>query len=115
MFLYTFYKRYIWLLRIIAVFFMGLFVAIFVALKQINLETLRGNIVSGLRDATGMEIEIDGDISWKFSLRPEIELNNVRIPNADWAKEKNLFVADKIDVRLDLFSLFRTKLHILSA
>ncbi|MBO7645253.1 MAG: AsmA family protein [Alphaproteobacteria bacterium] len=109
MFLYAFYRRYIWLLRIIALFFMGLGVTIIVALHQMNLETLRGNILNGLRDATNMPIEIDGDISWKFSLRPEIELNNVRIPNADWAKNKNLFVADKIDVRLDLFSLFRKK------
>ena len=88
---------------------MGLIVAIGIALSQINLETLRGNILTVLRDATNMPIEIDGDISWRFSLRPEIELNNVRVPNADWAKDKNLFVADKIDVRLDLFSLFRKK------
>ncbi len=109
MFIYTFYKRYIWLLRIIALFFMGLAVAVGIALHQINLETLRGNILSGLRDATNMPIEIDGDISWKFSLRPQIELNNVRVPNAEWAKNKNLFSAEKIDVRLDLFSLFRPK------
>ena len=108
MFLYVFYRRYLWLLRIIAVFFMGLFVAVAIALHQINLETLRGNILSALRDATNMPIEIDGKISWKFSLRPEIELNSVRIPNADWAKNKNLFSAKKIDVRLDLISLFRS-------
>lgn len=109
MFLYAFYRRYIWLLRIIALFFMGLVVAVIIALHQINLESLRGNILTVLRDATGLQIEIDGDMSWRFSLRPEIELNNVRIPNADWAKNKNLFEANKIDVRLDLFSLFRKK------
>ena len=109
MFFYAFYKRYIWLLRIIALFFMGLCVAIGIALSQINLETLRGNILSGLRDATNMPIEIDGGISWKFSLRPHIQLNNVRVPNAEWAKEKNLFSAEQIDLRLDLISLFRKK------
>lgn len=109
MFFYAFYKRYVWLLRVIALFFMGLGVAFVIALHQINLETLRGNILSVLRDATNLPIEIDGDISWKFSLRPQIELNSVRIPNADWAKNKNLFSADKIDVRLDLISLFRSK------
>ena len=108
MFLYLFYKRYLWLLRIIFLFFMGLFVAFVIALHQINLESLRGNILSVLRNSTNMPIEIDGNISWKFSLRPEIELNSVRIPNADWAKNKDLFVAQKIDVRLDLFSLFKT-------
>ena len=106
MFLYTFYKRHILLLRVIAFFFMGLFVAVGIALSQVDLETLRGNILSALRESTRMPIEIDGKISWKFSLRPEIELNDVRIPNADWAKNKNMFFAKKISVRMDLFSLF---------
>ena len=109
MFFYAFYRRYVWLLRMIAVFFMGLVVAVIFALRQINLETLRGNILTGLHDATGLQIEIDGDMSWKFSLRPQIEFNDVRIPNFDGAKNKNLFTAEKIDVRLDLFSLFRKK------
>jgi len=109
MFLYVFYKRYLWLLRAIFLFVMGLIVAFIIALHQINLETLRGNILSVLRDATNLPIEIDGQISWRFSLRPRIELNGVRIPNADWAKQKNLFYASKIGVRLDLISLFSSK------
>ncbi len=106
MFLYTFYKRHLWLLRMIALFFMGLIVAVIIALHQVNLESLRGNILSGLRDTTNMPIEIDGKMSWNFSLRPTIELNDVRIPNAEWAKNKNMFFAKKITVRMDLFSLF---------
>lgn len=109
MFFYAFYRRYLWLLRIIAVFFMVSVVAVIVALHNMNLETLRGNILSVLRDTTNMPIEIDGEMSWKFSLRPQIELNDVRIPNADWAKHKNLFSAKKINVRLDLLSLFKSK------
>ena len=109
MFWYAFYKRYLWLLRIIAVFFMGLVVAFIIALHHINLENLRENILSVLRGATNMPIEIDGKMSWKFSLRPRIELNDVRIPNADWAKQKNLFFAKTIDVRLDLLSLLKSK------
>ena len=108
MFLYAFYKKHLLLLRVIAFFFMGLFVAIGIALYQLDLESLRGNILSALRDNTNMPIEIDGKISWNFSLRPEIELNDVRIPNADWAKNKNMFTAKKIDVRLDLLSLFKS-------
>ena len=108
MFLYAFYRRHLWTMRIIAFFFMGLFVAFGIALSQINLESLRGNILSALREASNMPVEIDGKISWRFSLRPEIELNDVRIPNADWAKNKNLFSAKKIDVRLDLLSLFKS-------
>ena len=107
MFLYAFYRRYLWVLRIIALFFMGLIVAIGVALSQVDLESLRGNILSILRESSNMPVEIDGKISWHFSLRPEIELNDIRIPNAEWAKNKNMFSAKKIDVRLDLLSLLK--------
>ena len=96
-------------LRIIGLFFIGLVVAIAVALSRVNLETLRGNVVTVLRDATGMPVEIEGAVSWKFSLRPRVELNQVRIPNASWAKEKYAFSAEKIDVRLNLVSLFRDR------
>ena len=85
-------------MRIVMLFIVGMVVAFVIALSQVNLETLRGNILSILQNATGMPVEIDGAVSWKFSLRPRIELNQVRIPNADWAKHKYAFSAEKIDV-----------------
>ncbi len=97
------------IVRILGLFFVGLVVAIVVALSQVNLETLRGNVLALLRDATGMPVEIDGAVSWKFSVRPRVELNHVRIANQDWAKNKDAFSAEKIDVRLNLLSLFRDR------
>lgn len=95
--------------RILSLFVMGLVVAVVVALSQIDLESVRGNVVAVLRDATGVPVEIDGAVSWKLSLRPHIELNKVRVDNAKWAKSKYAFKADKIDVRLNLISLFRNR------
>ena len=95
--------------RVLGLFLMGLGVAIVVALSQIDLESLRGNVVSVLRETTGLPIEIDGAVAWKFSLRPQVELNNVHIKNSDWAKHQDAFVADKIDVTLNLISLFRNR------
>ena len=88
---------------------MGLVVAVVIALSQINLESLRGSVLGLLQDAVGMPVEIDGAVSWKFSLRPRVELNQVRVPNADWAKHKYAFSAEKIDVSLNLLSLFRDR------
>ena len=97
------------ILRMIALIVAGLVVALVVALSQVNLDTLRSSIVAVLQDATGMPVQVDGDVSWKLSLRPKIELNNVRVANADWAKNKYAYSADKIDVRLNLISLFRDR------
>ena len=83
--------------------------AIFIALNNVNLETLRGSILNIMRDATGLPVEIDGAVSWKFSLRPQIELGDVRVPNATWAREKYGFDAKKIDVTLNLVSLLRNR------
>ncbi len=96
-------------LRILGLIIVGLVVAVVVTLSQINLETIRGNVLTILRDSTGMPIEIQGDVSWKFSLRPHIELNQVRIVNQEWAKSKYAFSAERIDVRLNLVSLFRDR------
>ncbi|MDR1337687.1 MAG: AsmA family protein [Rickettsiales bacterium] len=105
------YKRRLFfkIARICAMFFTGLVVAVFIALSQVNLETLRGNLLDALRDATGLPVEIDGGISWKFSVRPKIEINGVRVPNADWARHRNGFTAKKVDVTLNLISLLRDK------
>ncbi|MFQ6729837.1 MAG: AsmA family protein [Alphaproteobacteria bacterium] len=97
------------IVRMVALSFVGLAVALVVALSQVNLDTLRGSIVAVLQDAIGMPVQVDGDVSWKLSLRPKIELNDVRIANADWAKSKYAYSADKIDVRLNLVSLFQDR------
>lgn len=97
------------IVRVLSLCVMGLVVAVVVALTQIDLESVRGNVVAVLRDATGMPVEIDGPVSWKLSLRPHIELNQVRVKNPSWAKNKYAFDADRVDVRLNLISLFRNR------
>ena len=97
------------MIRVLGLFLMGLGVAVVIALSQIDLESWRGKIVSVLRDSTGLLVEINGPIAWKFSLRPQLELNDVSVKNAEWAKHKDAFAAEKIDVTLNLVSLFRDR------
>ncbi len=102
-------RRIMLWLRVISLFFLGLVVAIIIALTRIDLESLRGNVVAMLQNATGYNVQIDGAVSWKFSLRPRIELNQIRVANAPWAREKYGFSAERMDVALDLISLFRSR------
>ena len=95
--------------RIIGLFIVGLIVAVFVALNQVNLETLRGSVLGILREATGMPVEINGTVSWRFSMRPRIQLYQVRIPNAEWAHSEYAFSAERIDVTINLLSLFQDR------
>ncbi len=100
---------FFWLLRILTLFIMGMLVAVIITLSQINMDVLRGNVLGILQNSTGLPVEIDGAISWNFSLRPSVEINDVRVANADWAKNKYAFKASSVDVTLDLLSLFQDK------
>ncbi len=101
-------KKFFTVFRIASIFLLGLLVAIIIAFCRVNLETLRGNVIKMIQDATNTPVEVAGAVSWKFSLRPQIELNDVRVPNYDWAKCKYALTAKKIDVRLNLISLFHS-------
>ena len=97
------------IMRVVSMFFVVMVVAVVIALSQVNLETLRGDVLNVLRGATGVDIQIDGAVSWKFSLRPRIQLHQVRVRNAEWAHHEYAFQAETIDVTLDLISLFHSR------
>ena len=95
-------------LRLFTIIFVALVVALVVALSQVKIDTLRSNVVSVLQEATGLPVKINGLVSWKLSLQPQIELNKVCVENASWAENECAYSAEKIDVRLNLISLFRS-------
>lgn len=102
-------KKIIMILRFIVLFFAGLVVAGYVALSKIDIESLRGNLISVISDTAGMPIEINGDVKWRFGLRPQIVMRNITVKNAVWAKNSNGIKIDKMYVSLDLFSLLFNK------
>lgn len=97
------------IMRMLCLIVVGLLVALVVALSQVNLETLRSSVISVLQESTGLPVQVEGGVAWRFSLQPRIELNQVSIANPDWAKEKYAYTADRIDVRINLLSLFRDR------
>ncbi len=81
-------------------------ISIVIALSQLDLENFRDELVAQTKNQTGLNVQIDGTVSWRLSLRPKIILNDIKIANADWAKNKNGLTADQLIVTLNLFSLF---------
>lgn len=101
--------KFLIIARAVFLFFAVFVVAVVVALSKIDMNSLRGNVLGVLQDSTGLPVEINGDMSWKLSLRPRLTVHKIVVPNYAGAKHKNLFEAEKVEVRLDLFSLFRNR------
>ncbi len=102
-------KQFLVLARVVFLFFTVLFVAVVVALSQMDMKVLRKNLLGVLRASTGLEIEILGDVSWRLSLRPRVTMRQVTVPNPEGAKHKNLLEAETIEVGLNLISLFSNR------
>lgn len=101
------WKLFFQISRAVAMLFFAAAVAAVIAIASVDLETLRDDITAQLRTATGLPVTIEGALSWRVSVNPRIQLRDVRIANATWAKNKNGFEAQSISVRLNLFSLMR--------
>lgn len=100
-------KSLIHLARIIMMFFAGLAVAAIVALSQLDVNTLKSELVQTLESMVGLHIEINGKISRKLSLRPQIIIKDVRIKNAPWARHKYAVQIPEMRVQINLISLLR--------
>ena len=95
------------LARITFVFFAGLIVAGIIALHQLDINSLKPEIAHLLETTTGLPISIEGEISWKLSLRPLIKVSDVRIKNEPWAKSRYAVQIPEMLVQFNLVSLLR--------
>jgi len=103
-------NKFLMIGRIVFLFFMVLAIAVVIAISKMDMNSLRESILGVLRDATGMPVEISGDVSWKLSLRPRVTMRDISIPNpVKTSKHKNMFQAKSISVGLDLLSLFTNR------
>jgi len=84
-----------------------LFVGIVSLVTLVNPNNYKPLMVNLFHQATGREIKLDGDISWKIMPGIGLHLNQVSITNPSSFKttESNFLTINKIDVSLDILPL----------
>lgn len=93
--------------RIIFAIFAASIVAGGIGLSKLDVNSLKADIVHALEASTGLPVEINGQMSWKLSLRPMIHINDVRVQNEKWAKNKYAVRIPEMLVQINLVSLIR--------
>lgn len=73
---------------------------------------LKSPIQNGVARATGRTLDIAGDISGQWRLRPRIRLEQVRLSNPEWAQAPHLLSAEAIELRIALLPLIVKRIHI---
>src|SRR4051812_25080061 len=77
--------------------------ALFVAF---GLHTLKGPITRAVSNASGRELRIDGDFRpvWTW-VHPRLRAEKVSYSNPEWAGEDYMFVADAVEISIELLPL----------
>jgi uncharacterized protein involved in outer membrane biogenesis len=77
-----------------------------------DLELVKRSLLDEVRDKTGRELVIDGDIMLVPSLTPALTATGVSLSNSDWGSQPLMFNVGRIEARISLASLLTGTVHI---
>ena len=87
-------------------------VAVVVLPRVVGLNVFKPQIAEAVRDATGRELRIDGDIKLAILPALELSLSGVHLANVPDAPEADMVSIAKLSVKVALWPLFSRKLEV---
>lgn len=87
-------------------------VIIFFALKVIDLNQFKPQIVDAVKEQTGRELVINGKIDSAFGITPSLKLSDVTLSNADWATQDHMLKIGSANVSVDLSALLQKEIKV---
>src|SRR5262245_22986062 len=87
-------------------------IAVFFLLQSIDFNQYRPLIQAEVRRLTGRDLEIVGDLKLALSLRPTIEVHDVRFANAMWGSRRDMARIDSLRAVIELLPLMSGALRI---
>ncbi len=104
--------RWKWVLMIAAGLMIASFVSVYVILSRYDLNQFKPQIAQAVKDATGRELTLEGDIHLQFGLTPVLAVENVTFQNAPWGSRPELARIKHFEVNVALIPLLRGTIEI---
>jgi uncharacterized protein involved in outer membrane biogenesis len=92
-------------LAVIAVLFIGVVAAVAVFVYTADYNRYKGFIERAVMDATGRQLQIEGDVEIAMSLPPELAVSDVTLANAPWGSQPQMVHIGQLRVRIRLVAL----------
>ena len=92
-------------LAVLIVVLLAVPVIAIVVLQQVDWNQYKEPIADAVRDATGRELDLGGDVALDVGLRPGIRIEQVGFSNADWGTRPEMARLDRLVVRFELLPL----------
>ena len=85
---------------------------VFIFLATFDINQYRPQIIAGVKDATGRDLSIDGDLELSVSLSPTVRAEGIRLTNASWGSEPHMVEIEEVEANLSLLPLLTGSIQI---
>jgi AsmA family protein len=100
------------IIKILVVIGLVIIAALASIILTTDINQYKEQIVQVVKDNTGRDFEISGDLKLAPSLIPTIAIEGVSLGNASWAKEKNMLSVSKFEAQIALMPLLKKNIQV---
>jgi uncharacterized protein involved in outer membrane biogenesis len=101
-----------WALGIFVVLIIALVITVYAVLSSYDFNSLKPKIARAVKDATGRELSLAGDIDLDIGLFPSLVFDDVRFQNAPWGSRPNMAKISRFEVQVALLPLITGKIEV---
>lgn len=95
-----------------AAFIILLGAAGYIALKSFDVNAYKTEIVQAVKNATGRDLSIDGQMKLNISFSPSFLVTDVKLSNPSWASTPTMIQVGRLDIGVSLLPLLQKKIKI---
>jgi uncharacterized protein involved in outer membrane biogenesis len=99
--------RWKWILGIIVFLIVAVTVTIYAILSSYDFNKLKPQIARMVKDTTGRELLLGGDIEIKIGLTPTLVIEDVSFQNVSWGSRPEMAKIRRLELKLAVLPLFR--------
>lgn len=81
-------------------------------IKTMDFNRYRGEIATLVKNATGRDLTIAGDLGVTISLSPALVVDNVRLANVAWGKEPDMVNIKHLEAQMELMPLLHKEIRV---
>ncbi len=96
----------------IVVIVVGLFVTGYAILNSLDLNDYKDVLAEQVKQATGRDLTLGGDIELEISFTPRLAVNEVTFSNADWGTRPEMAKLERLEAVVDLIPLLSSEVRV---
>lgn len=101
-----------WVLGVVSASILLLVLAVYVTLSSYNYNGLKPEITRAVKDDTGRELTLGGDISLKIGFTPALVVKDVSFQNASWGSQPELAKIKRFEIKVRLLPLLSRRIEV---